>query len=342
MFADLAIWVDSPFRNDELFNLASPLNANRSLTMWALLQRRLIEAGKQCHTSDVFERLGEIPEIALLLDLPPDLTEEAVTWDRSVRRWVILSESEVVLPTNWLPERHEAFEKIFTWSDPLVDNERYVKLNIPALFSRQPLFRDTPKTGFCTAIAGEKGSAHPQELYSERRRAIKWFERNHPEDFDLYGHGWDLPGLHRSQLLERANHRLKRFALYRRLAGLHYASYRGSIGDKYEVLSRYRFNICYENAYGIDGYITEKVFDCFLAGTVPIYLGAGNITAHVPSQCFIDKRDFSSYEDLYDYLTGLSAEKYDEYLSAAATFIASEGAVPFTPEHVAATLLEAM
>jgi hypothetical protein len=135
---------------------------------------------------------------------------------------------------------------------------------------------------------------------------------------------------------------LKHFAPYRRLAGLQYASYGGPVADKYEVLSRYRFNICYENAYGIDGYITEKIFDCFLAGTVPIYLGARNITAHIPSQCFIDKRDFSSYEDLYDYLTGLSAEQYVEYLGAAAAFIASERAAPFTPEHVAATLLAEM
>ena len=342
MFADLAIWVDSPFRNDQLFNLASPLNANRSLTMWALLQRRLGDAGRKCHTSDIFERRGEIPEIVLLLDLPIDLTEEAVTWDQSVRRWVILSESEVVLPTNWLRARHEVFEKIFTWSDPLVDNERYFKLNTPALFARQPLFSNTPKTGFCTVIAGEKGSPHSQELYSERRRAIKWFERNHPQELDLYGHGWDLPGLHRSQLLERVNHRLNRFAMYRRLAGLRYASYRGAIADKYEVLSRYRFSICYENAYDIDGYITEKIFDCFLAGTVPIYLGAGNIAAHVPSQCFIDRREFSSYDELYDHLTGLSAEAYREYLSQAAAFIASEQALPFTPEHVVETLLDAM
>lgn len=342
MFADLAICVDPTFGNDELFDLASPLNANHSLTMWALLHRRLRAAGKKCHTCDVFERRREAPEIELLLDLPPDLTRDAVRWGQPVHRWLILSESEVVLPTNWLLARHKAFEKIFTWSDPLVDNRRYVKLNTPALFARKPLFSDRPKTGFCTIIAGEKGSPHPQELYSERRRAIRWFERNHPDDFDLYGPGWARPGLHRSQLLERVNHRLNRFAAYRGVAGLRYTSYRGTVEDKYEVLSRYRFSICYENAYDIDGYITEKIFDCFLAGTVPIYLGAGNVTAHIPPQCFIDKRDFLTYEELYDHLTRLSTESYDAYLSAARAFIASEEAAPFTPEHVAGALLDAM
>jgi hypothetical protein len=32
---------------------------------------------------------------------------------------------------------------------------------------------------------------HPLELYSKRVEAIKWFEKNHPEDFDFYGIGWD-------------------------------------------------------------------------------------------------------------------------------------------------------
>jgi alpha(1,3/1,4) fucosyltransferase len=342
VFADFAVRVDSAFRNDELFNLASSLNANHSLTMWALLRRRLVDVGKKCHTSDVFERRAEIPDITLFLDLPPDLIEQSVARAPSVRRWALLSESEVVLPANWVLERHQMFEKIFTWSDPLVDNKRYFKLNTPALFARRPLFPEREKTGFCTVIAGDKASQHPKELYSERRRAIRWFERNHPGDLDLYGYGWDRPGFHRSRVLNAANYRLNRFATYRRISVVRYPSYRGSISDKFEVLSRYKFSICYENAYNIDGYITEKIFDCFLAGTVPIYLGAGNITAHVPASCFIDKRDFRSYEELYEHLAGLPHATYRDYLRAAANFIASEQALPFTPEHVAGSLLDAM
>jgi len=40
-------------------------------------------------------------------------------------------------------------------------------------------------------IAGNKRSSHPLELYSERLRAIEWFEKEHPADFDLYGIGWN-------------------------------------------------------------------------------------------------------------------------------------------------------
>jgi len=40
-----------------------------------------------------------------------------------------------------------------------------------------------------------------------------------------------------------------------------------------------------------NGYITEKIFDSFFTSYVLIYLGAKNITEHVPSNCFIDQRE---------------------------------------------------
>ena len=38
----------------------------------------------------------------------------------------------------------------------------------------------------------------------------------------------------------------------------------------------------------VNGYVTEKIFDAFKAGCVPVYWGAENITKYVPAECFID------------------------------------------------------
>lgn len=43
--------------------------------------------------------------------------------------------------------------------------------------------------------------------------------------------------------------------------------------DKIEFLRQYRFNICPENS-DTPGYVTEKLFDSFEAGCIPIYWGA--------------------------------------------------------------------
>ena len=44
--------------------------------------------------------------------------------------------------------------------------------------------------------------------------------------------------------------------------------------NKIEYLKQFRFNICAEN-YSTRGYITEKVFDAFRTGSIPVYSGGG-------------------------------------------------------------------
>ena len=44
------------------------------------------------------------------------------------------------------------------------------------------------------------------------------------------------------------------------------------VADKHEWLQNYKFNLCFENAI-FPGYLTEKLFDAYNAGCVPIYWG---------------------------------------------------------------------
>ena len=45
--------------------------------------------------------------------------------------------------------------------------------------------------------------------------------------------------------------------------------------DKIAYMSNFRFNICAEND-NTENYVTEKIFDAFLAGCIPIYYGSNN------------------------------------------------------------------
>lgn len=89
------------------------------------------------------------------------------------------------------------------------------------------------------------------------------------------------------------------------------ALYRGPIpdGEKTTYLTRYRFSVCFENSrdpYYARGWVTEKIYDCLIAGTIPIYWGAPDITTYVPSEVFIDYRAYTSADELYRHLMGLS------------------------------------
>jgi hypothetical protein len=71
--------------------------------------------------------------------------------------------------------------------------------------------------------------------------------------------------------------------------------------SKLAAIGRYKFGFAFENSKEPD-YVTEKIYDCFKAGTVPIYLGAPNIAEFAPPGSYINADDFGSARELADYL----------------------------------------
>ena len=75
---------------------------------------------------------------------------------------------------------------------------------------------------------------------------------------------------------------------------------------KSEGTNDYMFQIAIENAKR-NNYFADKIYDCFVTGTVPIYWGAPNVGD------FFDERGilaFETPEELKDILLSLSEEKY--------------------------------
>jgi hypothetical protein len=243
--------------------------------------------------------------------------------------YLFLCENEIIKPDNWNKEHYRFFKKVFTWNDNIIDNKKTFKFFLTNKIPDEISLNISQKTKFCCMIAGNKKNYQPRELYSERIRAIKWFETNQPAHFDLYGKGWDLT-------LPSPLSPLKPFLqpFYNKFFP-HYVSYRGEIPSKRAILKQYKFSICYENVRDIPGYITEKIFDCFFAGCIPIYLGAPNVTDYIPQNTFIDKRKFSDYSELFLYLEELTDDDYLQYLQSIENYIKSEKILPFSAESFA-------
>ena len=147
-------------------------------------------------------------------------------------------------------------------------------------------------------IAGNKKSSYKNELYSERRAVIDFFEKwSGSGIFDLYGVGWQAENL---------------------------KNYRGAVEKKIKTLSQYKFCFCFENMKNIKGYITEKIFDCFFAGCIPIYLGADNVEEYIPEGAFIDMRKFKDVQDVVAYTADMSVQEFETYISKAEEFLKSK------------------
>ena len=77
--------------------------------------------------------------------------------------------------------------------------------------------------------------------------------------------------------------------------------------SKLLLLARYKFYLAFENC-NVEDYVSEKLFDGFFAGTVPIYMGAPNARRFLPapnSALFTD--DFDSPQHLARHLLHLDA-----------------------------------
>jgi hypothetical protein len=320
--------VDEFYRNNRIFNL-DDLIANRDNCLYQFyrLKTKFAEHGIDLSTQDINSTMES--DIVIYLEIPKELPYE----DRVKDSYLIILESQIIKSDNWDLEKHDYFNKIFTWNDDYVDKKKYIKIYY-AFKKLKPMdFSAIKKEKLCTMIAANKSSNDKRELYSERFLAINWFEKNHPECFDLYGYGWDrIPAI-----LPKYKRKLAELGLFQYPK---ISCYKGEIATKSVILERYRFSICYENCKGFPGYITEKPFDAFFSGCVPVYLGAPNVASYLPKDTFVDKRDFATYEELYKYLTEMSEVEYTNYLKNIEKFLNSEQMELFSAENFAQTIID--
>ena len=74
-----------------------------------------------------------------------------------------------------------------------------------------------------------------------------------------------------------------------------------SVTNKSEFLSNYKFSIAMENSDG-DGYLSEKIFDSFLAGTIPIYYGDYLLDEFINPKSYILIKGEKDIENKIEYI----------------------------------------
>ena len=74
--------------------------------------------------------------------------------------------------------------------------------------------------------------------------------------------------------------------------------------SKEEVLKRYMFCLVFENGDS-PGFVSEKIHQCFMAGSLPVWYGTEDIWKLVPKGSYIDMRDFKSHKALAEYMVRL-------------------------------------
>jgi hypothetical protein len=97
------------------------------------------------------------------------------------------------------------------------------------------------------------------------------------------------PELHRMLCLERLSS-IGRVDIFGNVAG------KPLRASKYETLSHYRFNLCFENSI-FPGYYTEKPLQAWAGGCVPLYFSDRWFSRDFNTKAFINRIDFSTLDD---------------------------------------------
>lgn len=312
--------VQKAYQANEIFNINNKhLNRDNCLACFRYLKEEFRLHGVDLSTQDINHI--DSSEIIIYNDMPRKLPSQK----NKQKSFLLIFESEVIRKDNWNLDRHEQFEKIFTWNDLYIARAKYIKINFSHELKDFSLYQDKKRLGMCTMISGNKFYKHSKELYSARKNVISWYEENTSNSFEFYGMGWN------EYYFKGPLKQLNRFKLLKDLFKPNTSSlYRGVVTNKLDTLSNYKFCICYENAKDITGYITEKIFDCFFAGTIPIYWGAPNIKDHVPYNCFIDRREFDNFSELVSFIEKMTENEINTYRLNIKKYLASEKVYQFT------------
>ncbi len=189
----------------------------------------------------------------LLIVLNNQLQQDVAVQCPPENVWALMQEPYYAGLTDWMVEKHDCFAKVFTHHRAAYKNSKYI-------FSHPAIPWHVHKTydELMSVSASRKsknlswivGDALDLPGHIKRRSFLEYIKGKRSLDLDLYG--------------KKINF----------------------IKDKWDGLTPYRYSLAVENTSGVD-YWTEKVADCFLAWTVPIYHGCPNLETYFPEESFI-------------------------------------------------------
>jgi len=328
------IYIDPSYRvfdANGLFDLTNAgLNRDDQLLPFHRLRESLAREGISVQTADYLFKDGGQHEAQQCDYYSLGLLDnfERVLSDQSARLAAfVIMEPPVVAPSLYkvLPRLTEIFDRVYVhnttgdgYSLDGVDQRKLHRLYwpIPHDDVLEPYWVNDRRMKRVVVINGSHNpTSRNREQYSLRINAMS--ELSKLDVVDLYGMGWDRWWSREAMWLPYWKNRRALMKIYK-----------GKCASKFEVLQNYEFCLCLENMR-MDGYITEKLFDCLYAGTIPLYLGAPDILEYVPEDIFVDCRRYPTWQVMWEAIAAMPFEKIEAMRKAGRNFLKSNMAKRF-------------
>lgn len=336
--------VDPALQDSRIFDITNrSINRDDCLYGFFALRNELLLLGIDLRTCDIYP--PEKSDLIVFNERPKKILEAELRSKGLLKKSVLMIfESALIRSDNWDLNFHKEVAAVLTWGSDLLASKdsgaKYLRGGFTHKFPKVIPGSDADlaasqvageigkRPKLVTLIAGNKSVQSPIELYTARRTAIKWFEAKAPSDFTYFGVGWEhsyLKGGFGTKVL-------RKLGILRHLPESRSKCFGGKVDSKLETLKQFDFSICFENAEKIPGYISEKIFDSFFAGCIPVYWGAPDIEEYIPAECFIDFRKFRDFEKLHRFLLAMSESEKRTYRNSIANFLKSDRARIFNAD----------
>lgn len=191
------------------------------------------------------------------------------------------------------------------------------------------------QSGACLLLSN-KISFHASELYSLRRELA-----HRSTLIDVYGMNWNAEFFVKLRLFFVALAKNPTFSFFRR--GRYFFTtpkmYKGRVKDKILTHSKYLVSIVIENS---PDYVSEKLFDCIVSKSVPIYVGPPLTDFGIPRELALTtKANFKDIEEAIRLLL-MDEQLRKKYLEAGYRFINSNKFTKHSNENVLLELANAV
>ena len=195
----------------------------------------------------------------------------------------LLTECRLIDPNRYkfIEDNSDLFDYIVTYDDQLIDKFKEKVIITPyggTWIWPQENQKIHQKTKICSYIVSNKNYTKDQKM---RISLLQYYQKNPHDNIKLFGRGHNpLPENHEA----------------------------GEYDGKIFALKDYAFSLVIENHIQ-NNYFSEKLLDCLLTGTIPIYHGCRKISEYFNMNGFIL---FSSEDQVKNIIENLSIEEYNK------------------------------
>lgn len=315
----------SDFLRDKLFDLSDTrLNRDDQLLPLVRLRDAYARMGVPVHTADYLREGKVLARQNEYWSLGDADNYKALSMRSDViLKAFIMLEPPLIKPSTYkrMPEICQDFQITYLFNSKcdgydlpknLIGKVKKIFCPQPYEAEIEPYWSNVIRLNKLVLIAGNHNPRlRKPEFYSERIKAVS--QLVDLDAIDLFGRDWNKWWSPKSAW---PSYWLNIKSIRR--------AYKGTCDIKLDILSRYRFSLCFENGPML-GYITEKIFDCLYAGVIPVYLGAPDIENYIPEDAYVDMRKFGSYKEMYAFIHTMSDDEWQRKRDVGREFLRSEG-----------------